>query len=185
MAFLVQMSGCPGAGKSTISRAIARATGAVVIDQDVIKTAILEGGVSWTESGPLAGRVKTAMARNFLARGHNVILDQPCLHQIVLDTGIALAHEADARYRYIECVLADFDELDRRLRGRLRLATQWCGLDLPPTPTNGAELGSGVDLFRTWMDDMKRPSHDYLRLDTSFPLEVTVAWAVAFVSELP
>ncbi len=40
--FFLQMSGLPGSGKSTLSRQIAKNTGAVVIDHDIVKTALLE-----------------------------------------------------------------------------------------------------------------------------------------------
>ncbi len=39
---LVQMSGAPGAGKSTVVRAIGRRKGTVVLDHDVTKSALLE-----------------------------------------------------------------------------------------------------------------------------------------------
>ncbi|WP_239635411.1 AAA family ATPase [Paenibacillus sp. H1-7] len=38
----MQMSGFPGSGKSTLARSIAKHTGAVVIDHDVVKTALME-----------------------------------------------------------------------------------------------------------------------------------------------
>ena len=44
---LVQMSGAPGAGKSTVAHAIGRRTGAVVLDHDVTKSALLEAGLAW------------------------------------------------------------------------------------------------------------------------------------------
>jgi len=39
----VQMSGLPGSGKSTLSREIAKRTGSIVIDHDIIKSALLRG----------------------------------------------------------------------------------------------------------------------------------------------
>jgi predicted kinase len=41
--FLLQMTGEPGAGKSTLARAIGRETGALVLDKDIVKSRILDG----------------------------------------------------------------------------------------------------------------------------------------------
>lgn len=40
--FFLQMSGFPGSGKSTLSREIAKMTGAIIIDHDIVKSALLE-----------------------------------------------------------------------------------------------------------------------------------------------
>ena len=39
--FFVQMSGFPGSGKSTLARKIAKRTGGVIIDHDIVKSALL------------------------------------------------------------------------------------------------------------------------------------------------
>ncbi len=39
--FFVQMSGHPGSGKSTLARQIGKRTGAVIIDHDIVKSALL------------------------------------------------------------------------------------------------------------------------------------------------
>ena len=38
--FLCQMSGIPGAGKSTLARRICKMTGAVLLDMDVVKSSV-------------------------------------------------------------------------------------------------------------------------------------------------
>ena len=43
--FLLQMAGYPGSGKSTLSRKIAKGTGAIVIDRDIIKTSMINSKV--------------------------------------------------------------------------------------------------------------------------------------------
>lgn len=40
--FFLQMSGFPGSGKSTLSKYIAKLTGAVIVDHDVVKSALLK-----------------------------------------------------------------------------------------------------------------------------------------------
>lgn len=52
------MSGFPGSGKSTVSKYIAKLTGAVIIDHDVLKSALLKSlkvkGIESTIVGGLA-----------------------------------------------------------------------------------------------------------------------------------
>jgi predicted kinase len=40
--FFLQMSGYPGSGKSTLARVISKKTGAIVVDHDIVKSALLE-----------------------------------------------------------------------------------------------------------------------------------------------
>jgi predicted kinase len=53
----VQMSGVPGAGKTTLAHAIAPRIGAVVIDHDVTKSALLEAGVPVALARPASYQV--------------------------------------------------------------------------------------------------------------------------------
>jgi hypothetical protein len=52
--FLLQMAGRPGSGKSSLARVVGRATSAVVLDEDVLKTALLNAGD--TRARRLGGR---------------------------------------------------------------------------------------------------------------------------------
>ena len=40
--FFLQMSGFTGSGKSTLARQISKITGAVIIDHDIVKSALLK-----------------------------------------------------------------------------------------------------------------------------------------------
>ena len=40
--YFLQMSGFPGSGKTTLARRIAQITGAVIVNHDISKTALLE-----------------------------------------------------------------------------------------------------------------------------------------------
>jgi len=60
----VQMSGAPGAGKTTIAGAIAGRIGAVVIDHDVTKSALLDAGVSIAIAGRASYQVLGAVAQH-------------------------------------------------------------------------------------------------------------------------
>jgi predicted kinase len=134
---LIQMSGVPGAGKSTLARTIGRHTGAVVLDHDVVKTALLEAGVPWPDAGRASYQTLQVLAKSLLDQQHSVVLDSPCLYQDLLDAGLRVAEETGACYRYVECVVDDFSEIDRRLRGRTSLSSQRAALDAPPASFAG------------------------------------------------
>jgi hypothetical protein len=115
-----------------------------------------------------------------LQQGHSVIFDSPCFYVELLARGQRLAADAGARYCYVECVLNDLDELDRRLRTRPRLPSQLAGVRVPPTEGSG-KAQSGDEVFRDRIANMKRPADGYLVLDTSRPLEVCIKEAIAYV----
>ncbi len=177
----VQMSGVPGAGKTTLARALAQRIGAVVIDHDVTKSALLEGNVPAASAGAASYSVLNAIARHLLEQRYSVIFDSPCFYEELLERGQRLAQEAGAHYRYIECVVADLDELDRRLRTRPRLPTQLAGVWAPPTAGSG-KTHMSEDVFRDWLANMKRPATGYLTLDMTQSLDTCVEAAVAYVT---
>jgi hypothetical protein len=46
-----------------------------------------------------------------LSQGYSVILDSPCLYDVLVGKGIALAEKHSLKYKYVECVLNDIHEL--------------------------------------------------------------------------
>jgi predicted kinase len=74
----VQISGVPGAGKTTISRALAPHVGAVVLDHDVSKSALLGADVPVALAGRASYEVLLALAAQLLRQGFSVIFDSPC-----------------------------------------------------------------------------------------------------------
>jgi predicted kinase len=112
------MSGVPGSGKSTIAGELASRLQAVVLDHDDTKTAILNSGVSESQAGAASYEVIKVLSARVLEQGFSVIVDSPCLYTQLLEHGISSAFREGAEYRYIECVLPDLAELDRRLRAR-------------------------------------------------------------------
>lgn len=72
------MSGFPGSGKSTVSKYIAKLTGAVIIDHDVLKSALLKSlkvkGIESTIVGGLAYDAEWVLIDSYLEQGHSVIL---------------------------------------------------------------------------------------------------------------
>lgn len=95
--FFLQMSGFPGSGKSTLAREISQTTGAVIVDHDISKTAILESLSSqgYTMEGKVIGQlsyeVDWSLVYYYLSNGHSVIMDSPCLYRNLLETGLELA----------------------------------------------------------------------------------------------
>lgn len=177
----IQMSGAPGSGKTTVANAIATQIGAVIIDHDITKSALLDADVSLSVSGKASYQVLDAVARHLLSQGHHVIFDSPCFYVELLQRGQRLVQEANARYLYIECVLENLVQLDRRLRQRHRHRSQVAGIQR--TPTGGSRMEQFVDaaVFRDWIANMKRPETGYLVLDTAYPLEACLEKAMAYI----
>jgi predicted kinase len=121
------MAGDPGSGKSTLAREIGDATGAVVIDKDIIKTAALSAGAVEDTAASLAYEAMFGLARSLLEQVHSVILDSPAYFTVIREKGRHLAGERGVAYHIIECV-AERDLVAARLSSRRRLASQ---LDLP------------------------------------------------------
>jgi len=53
------MSGFPGSGKSTLSREIAKRTGSIIIDHDIVKSALLNSIDEGSIDGKLAVETPT------------------------------------------------------------------------------------------------------------------------------
>lgn len=176
----IQMSGVPGAGKSTLARALAPRIGAVVIDHDVTKSALLGADVPVEMAGRASYMVLDAVARHLLQQRQSVIFDSPCFYEELLQRGERLAQETGAAYRYIECRAEDLDELDRRLRTRVRMPSQLAGVYAAPTPGSGKSQ-TGAEYFRYQIANMKRPTSAYLTLDMLRPLPICLAEAIAYV----
>lgn len=167
--FLLQMSGVPGSGKSTVAAHVVDTYRAVALDYDVIKTAGLDAGFDLTSSTKAAYETMYGLARHLLAQGHHVVMDSPCFWPRILTEGMEIARQHDASYRYIECQVRDLQVLDERLRRRPRLRSHRRGVDHPPVDL-GDELVDGEALFRDAMDRVQRPSDNYLQLDMHRPL---------------
>lgn len=121
--FLVQMAGWMGTGKSTIAHAAATATGAIVLDHDTTKTALLEAGVAHPPAGAASYDVVHAIAADLLSQGHSVIIDSPSLYESIPETGAAIAAQANARYLFVECQCPDV-MADERITHRINRLSQ-------------------------------------------------------------
>jgi predicted kinase len=136
--FVLQMAGMPGSGKSTLADAIARQTGAVILDKDVIQSAALRAGVEQERTGPTAYEVLFDLATELATHGHSLIVDSAAFFPIIVEKGRRIAEENGADYRVIECVCPS-DELHSRLTSRESRASQWNALlDIDMTGRPGA-----------------------------------------------
>jgi predicted kinase len=181
---LVQMSGTPGAGKSTIARELVRRRRLVALDLDVVQSSLMDNGEYDVDNLGVLKRasygVVKALAADILAQGVGVVIDSPCSYDVLLDDGQALAAKYGVPYRYIECVSDDIPLLDSRLRSRPALRSQRLSVDTPPVDLPADLTRSGTELFAHWIGNMVRPD-TYLRLDTTRPLDVCVAEALTFL----
>ncbi len=161
--FFLQMSGFPGSGKSTVSKYIAKLTGAVIVDHDVLKSALLQSlemkGVESTIVGGVSYDVEWSLIDSYLEQEHSVILDSPCLYEGMVEKGMKLSNKHGVKYKYIECYLNDMEEINNRLQIRKRMVSQIGRVD--------SEVA-----FKKWLDGSKRPlNSEYLIVDSSKPLE--------------
>jgi predicted kinase len=164
---VVQMHGEPGSGKSTLARALGPRIGAIVLDKDIVKSALLRAGVSEELAGPASYEAYRGVAASLLAQGYSIVLDNPIYWQVALEMSRYIADDAGATYLMIECVCPDRAELVRRLASRDAMESQpRIPLDLTQHP------GAMVTL------DEPR-----LTVDTTRPLPQIVDEAVAYARE--
>lgn len=162
---VVQMHGEPGSGKSTVARALGARLGAVVLDKDVIKAALLRSGIVEQQAGPGAYEVFFAQAAALVAAGNSVILDNPVFWESVERRWFEIADAAGSPRILIACVCADRGELLRRLRTRATVESQ---------PREPLDLERHPGAVETQFQPR-------LTLDTTRPLTELVDEALAYV----
>lgn len=172
--FFLQMAGFPGSGKSTLSRAIAKHTSAVIIDHDIVKSALLQAlethHVQTDAAGHISYSIEWSLIDFHLSQGHNVILDSPCFYEEMLDKGQSLCEKHRAQYKYIECYLNDRKEINRRLKIRVRMISQI------------AEIASEAG-FNSWINNSKKPERTpYLVVDSGKPLHTYINDVLTYIN---
>lgn len=172
--FFVQMSGFPGSGKSTLASEIAKRTGAIIIDHDVVKTALLESidvEVDPKLAGKISYNIDWSLIESFLSQGQKVIFDSPCLYEEMITKGTALAKKYHAPYKYVECYLDDFDEINLRLKNRESKISQ-------------IKEVKSIEGFRFTIENSKKPpQHKCLVVDTSKPLDSYIQEVLDYIIE--
>ncbi len=173
--FFVQMSGFPGSGKSTLAREIAKRTGAIIVDHDIVKTALLETTEEVDIDAKLKGKISYhidwSLIEFFLSQEKNVIFDSPCLYDEMVMKGTELAKKYHVRYKYVECYLNDFDEINERLKNRESKISQ-------------IKEAKSLEGFMYTIENSKKPSnHHCLVVNTSKPLETYIQDVMNYITE--
>ena len=162
---VIQMHGEPGSGKSTVARGIGPRLGAIVLDKDVIKAALLRSAIAESQAGAAAYEVYFSQARALVASRHSIVLDSPVFWESVEHRWLEIARLAGSPAILIECVCPDRDELVRRLATRDAMESQ------PREP---------LDLVRH-PGAVATSFQPRLTLDSTRPLDEIVAEAVAYI----
>lgn len=173
--FFLQMSGFPGSGKSTLARRIGNMTGAIVIDHDIVKSALLESmeanGVEAKIVGSISYDIEWALIDFHLSQGQSVILDSPCFYEEMLEKGRNLTEKHQAAYRYVECYLNDYDETNRRLKTRQRMISQ-------------IQEVASKEIFHRSIHNSKRPSNGtFLKVETSKPVDDYINMVMTYIQD--
>ncbi|KAL9024342.1 MAG: hypothetical protein Q9196_006585 [Gyalolechia fulgens] len=162
---VIQMSGAPGSGKSTVARLLRRSIGGVVIDHDVLRSSLLDSGTPFEEAAKHAYQLQWALARDLMKQGLSVIVDSTCNFTEVLEQGSACANEYGHDYWYVECKVRDISLLDQRLRTRGSMTSQRTGVDSPPAPACDGQNPRA--LFKKWIENPCRPADNAIVVDST------------------
>jgi predicted kinase len=154
-ATLLMMAGLPGTGKSTLALEVGKVLGWPVIDKDVFKSTLLEGGLPEATAASLAYE----LSENLLVRQrHSVILDTPLTYKGTLGRAQEFAGSINAALRVVFCH-CDADIRDWRMNRRSGKVSQPKGLKDP---------GGNPDVSFSHLPD------GTLRVDTSQPVDTLV-----------
>lgn len=171
--FFLQMSGFPGSGKSTLAREIAKRVDAIIVDHDISKTALLENvaEIKLIENlvGKISYNVDWALIEFYLSQGKSVIFDSPCLYDEMVRNGTTLAKKYNVKYKYVECYLNDFDEVNFRLKNRKSKLSQ-----IKEVKT--------MEAFQNTIENSKKSEDDpYFVVDTSKPLDTYIENVMQYI----
>lgn len=166
MSAVIVLAGLPGAGKSTLARALAsRLDDARVLDKDAIRDALF-GPCDYTvtESQVSVSAMLDA-ARYHLGRGRTVIFDgMTFARRQYLDAVAGLGEEVDVGVAVIVCDVP-LDVAISRVRD----------------DTGHLAVNRDADIVRRVAEEMEEPGGDYLTLDTTAPIDECAALALTYV----
>ncbi|WP_342505523.1 AAA family ATPase [Sporosarcina sp. FSL K6-2383] len=173
--FFLQMSGFPGSGKSTLARIVAKLTGAIIIDHDIVKSTLLTSleanCIDTNATGKIAYDIEWSLIDFHLSEGHSVILDSPCFYSEMVEKGTKLSEKHRAKYKYVECYLNDVEEIRKRLKNRTRMISQ-------------IQQVSSEEAFVEWVKNSKRPPDiECFTVDSGRPLDSYVDEVMSYIGE--
>ena len=116
---LVILGGLPGAGKTTLARAIAQRVGAVLLRIDSIEAALREAGAVTGEMGPVGYRVAHCLAAENLSVGATVVADSVNPIEETRAAWRSVATMRGCDFLEVEVVCSDVDEHRRRVETRV------------------------------------------------------------------
>jgi predicted kinase len=168
---LIQMSGAPGSGKSTVAKLLRPCIGGIIIDHDILRSSLLGCAITpFDQAAKQAYLLQWALVEDIMKQGVNVIVDSTCNYPQVLEQGSSLAAQHDYAYWYVECRVDDVDLLDQRLRARLPMASQRTAVDCPPAAAQEARAGEDPRaLFAKWIESPYRPDDHVIVVDSRQP----------------
>ena len=171
---LIQMSGAPGSGKSSMARLLQKSLGGLVIDHDILRSSLLEeNDAAFDEVAKRAYHLQWAIVEDVIKQGLNIIVDSPCNYQSILNNGSALAEKYGLSYWFVECRVEDIDLLDERLRKRAPMKSQRTGFNCPPAVARSARKGEDSQaLYKKWIKNPIRPQRNAITIDSTGNLQV-------------
>jgi len=154
---LVEFSGLPGTGKSTLAGWLAEKTGAVWLRIDEIENAMRRNGLTADQTGVTAYSVAHDVAASHLRRGLTVIADAVNPVRVARLGWRDLAASVKSAHVVIETVCSDGAEHQHRVETRVSDLPGWA------YPTWG-EVQQAASCYQPRTDSR-------LRLDTTRPVE--------------
>ena len=179
---LIQLSGVPGSGKSTLARAIAAGGRSVVVDTDVIKSALLSVGIPVEDAGRATYAAALALAKDLLGQGQSIVLDSPCRYLDLLESGMRVAQAARVPYGFIELTTGDPSILLARLDRRTPKASQVVSSTAAAVGTQW-EFGTAEATLTAWQHQLVRPERGLLVLDAALDTAHNLALVNAYLDE--
>ena len=165
---VIQMSGVPGSGKSTLGKLLGQAIDAIVIDHDLLRSFFLDNNIPFDQSAKQAYGLQWLLAEDLIKQGRSVVFDSTCNYQETLDRGSALAKQYDYEYKYVECKVNDVDLLDLRLQTRVSLRSQRTGVNKPPVDVTEARHNEDYRvMFQKWIEKPVRPTSGAIFVDST------------------